>query len=522
MLEDSKNISTMARRTRWWLAPALVGIYPVLSLYFQYIDEASFAQALVCGLIVVAASVLLAFLLRLIFPDVVRASLAAVSFLTWSFTFSSYMRMGRLTLGQVWLSPVRDYFLIAVWVVLLAFVWGLLYRLRWSDHRMFVLNRFVKVACVFAIAFGLVQGASGHLHRPRHRPHSESIWANEKEALPSTWKSSPTTEPRNVYYLLFDRYANLDSLKRFFNYDNSKFYDELEKRGFLVDRHATTSYPMTAPSMASTLNMRYLAPHFGELSDYFEPLDVNDVGKRFVEAGYVYHYFGNQYGPLRKSSIAQWNMRISMLPWEFADSLVNLTPFRMLIGRERKYQFVTDKFGQVADLARDPANTFAYAHFLVPHPSYAFASDGSPLSEIVQATRPEQELYVSQLIATNRLILGMLDDILSIDPKAIIIMHADEGPYLMAGDDSLPLHDQIAKRTGILNAILIPDEAIRQQLKKAPKPVNAFRFIFKEYFGAPIELLPERTFYWQKAELNGSASPDTEIIEVGSNLISVT
>ena len=102
---------------------------------------------------------------------------------------------------------------------------------------------------------------------------------------------------------------------RVFNYDNSKFYEELEKRGFLVDRHATTSYPMTAPSMASTLNMRYLAPHFGELSDYFEPMEMNDVGKRFIEAGYVYHFFGNQYEPLRTSSIAQWNMRISMLPW---------------------------------------------------------------------------------------------------------------------------------------------------------------------------------------------------------------
>jgi hypothetical protein len=522
MLEDSQKVSTKARRTRWWLAPALVGTYPVLSLYFQSIDEASFAQALVCGLIVVAASVSLAFLFRLIFPDVVRASLAAVSFLTWSFTFSSYMRMGRLTLGQVWVSPLRDYFLLAIWVVLLAFVWGVLYRLRWSDNRMFLLNRFIKVACVFAIAFGLVQGASGHLHRPRHRPQSESIWASEKESLPSTWKPAPTIEPRNVYYLLFDRYANLDSLKRFFNYDNSRFYDDLEKRGFLVDRHATTSYPMTVPSMSSTLNMRYLAPHFDKLSDYVEPMEINDVGKRFVEAGYVYHYFGNQYEPLRKSSIAQWNLRISMLPWEFADSLVNLTPFRILIGRERKYQFVTNKFGQVAELAKDPAKTFAYAHFLVPHPPYAFASDGSPLSEMLQATQPEQEQYVSQLIATNRLILEMLDEILSIDPNAIIVMHADEGPYLMSGDDSLPLQDQIAKRTGILNAILIPDEAIRQQLEKPPKPVNAFRFIFKEYFGAPIELLPERTFYWQKAELNGSASPDTDIIEVRSNLNGAT
>ena len=91
--------------------------------------------------------------------------------------------------------------------------------------------------------------------------------------------------------------------------------------------------------------------------------------------------------------------------------------------------------------------------------------------------------------------------------KPIIILQADEGPYLMNGDESLSRDEQIAKRLGILNAILIPDDAIRQRLPKPLMPVNTFRFLFKEYFNAPIELLPDRVFYWETPQPTGAAKP---------------
>ena len=297
-----------------------------------------------------------------------------------------------------------------LWIVLLIVALVVLFRLRLSESRIAKVNQFVLLACVFAIGFACVQGARAHFQIKHPTSIPASIWENESEVMPAMWKPAPIANPRDVYYLLFDRYANDVSLKRFFNFDNSEFYRELEKRGFVVDREATTSYPMTAPSMSSTLNMRYLSSQFGNTSDYFSTVQANAVGKFFIQAGYTYHYFGNQYAPLRKSSIAQWNMKVSMLPNEFDDSLVNMTPFRPLIGQEYKYRFVTDKFAEVAELAKDSAPTFAYAHFLVPHPPYAFARDGSALSELDRATRPEKELYINQLVATNRLILKMLDE----------------------------------------------------------------------------------------------------------------
>lgn len=84
----------------------------------------------------------------------------------------------------------------------------------------------------------------------------------------------------------------------------------------------------------------------------------------------------------------------------------------------------------------------------------------------------------------------------------------------MAGDEGLSRDERIAKRLGILNAWLIPDDAVRQRLAKPLLPVNTFRFLFKEYFGAPIELLPNRSFYWENPKSNGTAAPGSRIVEV--------
>jgi hypothetical protein len=504
-----------ARPWRWLMAPALAALYPVLSVYADYVREANERDVVICGIVVVAAAILVGYLFRFVYPSAPRASLAAVVFVIWSFAFSGYIRIGRRATEPVCSTAYCDYILYVVWILLIFLALFLLWRFRCSDRRMEQLYTFVLLACIASIGLAAVQGVRGYLHANHADDAQVSIWESDQPTLPAAWKPQPMAEHRDVYYLLLDRYGSEKSLQQFFAFDNSEFCNQLEKRGFVVDRKAITSYPMTSTSMASTLNMRWLNSQVATTSDYFAFVDANEVGKSFIKAGYKYHFFGNQYDGLRMSSIAQWNLKISVMPSEFADSLVSMTPFRPLIGRRHKHEFTLEKFAAVAELAKDSTLTFTYAHFLVPHPPYAFARDGSAQSEINRATQPEQELYIDQLVATNRLILKTIDDILSSSAvKPIIILQADEGPYLMAGDESLSRDEQMAKRLGILNAILIPDEAVRQRLPKPLMPINTFRFLFKEYFGAPIELLPDRVFFWETPEPTGAAAAGSRIIEV--------
>jgi hypothetical protein len=520
MTEDSKLQPSKDRPWRWLMAPALAATYPVLSLYADAVSEANVRDVLISGIVIVAAAIVVALLFRFIFSGAPRASLAAVLFVIWCFAFSGYIRIGRYAIESVSATTYRDYFLYVFWLLLIFPALFLLWRIRSSDHRMEQLYTFVLLACIASIGLSALQGIRGYLHEKPVADASASIWESDQPAVPGTWEPQPMAEHRDVYYLLFDRYGSEQALRQFFDFDDSEFYNELEKRGFVVDRKAITSYPMTSTSMSSTLNMRWLNSVVAKTSDYFANVQSNEVGKLFMKAGYKYHFFGNQYDGLRKSTIADWNMRISAMPSEFAESLVSMTPFRPLIGRQHKREFTLEKCAAIVELAKDPTLTFTYAHFLVPHPPYAFARDGSSQTELNRATQPEKELYIDQLVATNRLILQIIDGILSAsDVKPIIILQADEGPYLMAGDEALTHEQQRAKRLGILNAFYIPDEAIRQRLPKPLMPINTFRFLFKEYFGAPIDLLPDRVFFWEMPESTGSAAAGTRIIEVTHDVL---
>jgi hypothetical protein len=518
---EAQAASTRLHYSRWsWLlAPAFAAIYPVLYMYAASIPEANPTDAAICGAVVVIAAIALAYVLRLAYPGAKRASFAAVVILAWCFSYSGYMRIGRIAIETVSKSPLNDYVLMSVWVAVLFILLSLLLSLGWSEYRVGRVYRFVKLACLFAVVIALFDAVRAYLGTTHVGGTPASIWANDHEVMPAAWTPTLPEKPRDIYYMVFDRYGNDAALRRFFNFDNSEFYNELEQRGFIVDRSAITSYPSTALAMACRLNMRFLRPQFGKTSDYFSAVEENEVGKLMRTSGYEYHYFGCFYAPLRKSSLAQWNLQVSLMPTEFAESLVNMTPLRPLIGRHYKHRFTLEKFTAVADLAKNPAATFAYAHFLVPHPPYAFARDGSEQSEVNRATKPEQELYIDQLVATNRMIIETIDSILaSSTTKPIIILQADEGPYLMAGDESLSLEDQIAKRNGILNAFLIPDQTIRERLPQPLMPVNTFRFLFKEYFDAPVVLLPTQVFYWETPEPTGAPAPGSRIIDVTTQL----
>ena len=65
--------------------------------------------------------------------------------------------------------------------------------------------------------------------------------------------------PPDIYFLIFDRYGGLETLRDDYQFDNSAFYDELKKRGFEVnDRKPLelSSHPAIPWHLA--LNCEYL------------------------------------------------------------------------------------------------------------------------------------------------------------------------------------------------------------------------------------------------------------------------
>ena len=111
MFADPKLKPSIGRSWGWLTAPVLASIFPVLVLYFQSIEETNLSDALIAGIILMAVAIAVAYLFRLIFSGAPRASLAAVVFVVWAFSYSGYMRAGRLILEAMTVSPLKRLFL---------------------------------------------------------------------------------------------------------------------------------------------------------------------------------------------------------------------------------------------------------------------------------------------------------------------------------------------------------------------------------------------------------------------------
>ena len=155
------------------------------------------------------------------------------------------------------------------------------------------------------------------------------------------------------------------------------------------------------------------------------------------------------------------------------------------------------------DIASKDGPKFVYAHFILPHPPFVFDKDGSAVSEVEAAVRTKEQNYTNQLIFTNGKILETVDKLF--ESKAvspIILIQSDEGPDLW-GIENKSRDRQLRWRTEIISAFHLPNVDAGALIPQTVTPVNTFRLVFKLYFGADIDLVEDRVYYWDPATPGG-------------------
>lgn len=346
-------------------------------------------------------------------------------------------------------------------------------------------------------------------------------------------RPEPDPEARDIYYLIFDRYAGAENLNRYYGFDNTAFIAQLEQTGFYVAHDAYANYPKTAHSIASSLNMAYidsLARDMGPDNNNWGPLfnHIQDhAAWRFLKSkGYRYYHMGSFSKESEYNAYADVNVTYSVFPMmgfytsqEFLTVLYRTTPLYH-IGQKYavdSYNFdkthwrrVFYKLDELRKIAQMQETTFVYAHFLIPHPPYVFTRDGEfkihaqEEAEYMFIDRYDPEAYIEQVMFTNREIQKLIKDILaSSDREPIIIIQGDEGPWperyapVYKDFDWREATDaELDEKSGILNAYYLPD-ADTSVLYPGVSPVNTFRLIFNQYFGTSYPLLPDETYCYR-------------------------
>ena len=350
-------------------------------------------------------------------------------------------------------------------------------------------------------------------------PYEISRASREPVSLAAPVAAATDAGPgRDIYFLVFDRYGSADAIDRRFDIDDNDMYGWLEERGFQVPADSHSNYRATDFALAATLNMQYLdnlTREVGRVSGDRTPaqdmIRDHQVGRFLKSQGYRYYQIGSWFGPTRSVAIADENLAFGVTS-EFEAVLNDLTimpaidRLRGVVSaepttRDRHREGSLFGFRQLRRIATAPGPKFVFAHILLPHDPYVFRADGSPLSEADAKAAPEPQLYADHLAYTNSQIKEIVGYLLAgpEETRPIVIIEGDEGPLMCRSVDCVSnTPDYLKIRLGNLVAMYLP--GVDEMLPDTFTSVNTFRVVFREYFGADLEPLPDRSFTWPDNE----------------------
>lgn len=324
----------------------------------------------------------------------------------------------------------------------------------------------------------------------------------------------------DIYYIILDAYGRADSLKYFYGLDNEPFVRALEKRGFYVARKSRANYSQTGYCLPTSLNMEYLERLLvgrNPTGDLFEELrkriDENEVASFLRKKGYKYVsiWTGTRVSEVKTADLELEDDSLTP-PSSFEQQVFGLSAFDATPqGRTTEYDehraFILNAFHNLDSVAKLRFQKFVFAHISAPHPPFVFDAKGGavtpryPFNEddgsylLRRISREEYKSgYSAQLRYVNQRALECVDAILrqSSQPP-IIIIQGDHGSRMNLDWESQEKTD-LREPYSILNAYYAPQN-VRNRLYETITPVNSFRIILSELFGADFPPLPDRSYF---------------------------
>ncbi|HXH83576.1 MAG TPA: hypothetical protein VNN07_11720 [Candidatus Tectomicrobia bacterium] len=428
-----------------------------------------------------------------------KAIALATAAVTWFCWFGAVSAMGYRLVRAT--PPPEGEFNIAVipWTTL-----GVVY----SVHVLRARSLRLLVQCWFVLAAVLIAFPSLLLVRfPFARPPAVA-------PVPAVSLRPPGATP-DIFFVVFDRYAGPDTLRRTYGFDNSELIHYLRERGFHVAESSHANYQRTAPSLAATLNHTLIHSLFTGMEDEADwrplyGLIRNDAVTRALRAlGYETIHAGSWWYPTHDDPHADITIPFAGLPLFFQTVYANtalsgggITFGGRLDARFQHWAGIHRTVRGLRELRRGPRPVFLFAHLLLPHSPYVFGPGGEFLLARTTLNRSTVENYVDQIRFANVVIRQLVEAFLSDTgrPTPVIILQADEGPFPPRDDFDINAYDwrrarpdEVRDKFSILNAMYLPGDSAHS-LGDAINPVNTFRVIFNRYFGTRFELLPDQSF----------------------------
>jgi hypothetical protein len=507
--------------------PLLLATFPVLYLFQLNLEEGVTLDDLIGPLtFVVTATAALFVALWGIWRDWRRAGLLSSLLVLLVLSFGHVVDVVKELQGLLddpgtgLLAVDPEPYLLAVWGALA--VASLMITLR-VDRRLPEITKALNVIAAALVLMNLIPILTGGTAVAGGS--EEWVTQHEVAGIKSLDSGTAARLP-DIYYLVFDRYADEEVLSESFGYDNSPFLRWLEKRDFRVPPQSTLNYARTGHSLGSSLNMRYLDGLAGRLGQTAALASVNRTVNGFLVArllktlGYRYAHVGSWWRPTREDPLADRQYQFESLT-EFATTLYETTVIPAIADRlgvldhldRRRTEWARRgwQFDTLRKIREQPGPKFVFGHLLTPHPPYVTDREGDFVTREQEARRSFERNYVEQVIYTNEEIKNLVDHLLAV-PRAerpIIVLQADEGPNPTRIEGNRDFEwgtatpDELEMKFKLFTALYLPgisEGEVRRRIYPTFTPVNTFRVIFNLYLGGHFRLLPDRNYIFRDRE----------------------
>jgi hypothetical protein len=509
----------MGPRKSFIFHPILIALYPVVAFLGANVGHVALASGLRAAAVCLLLAALLWGGLRLALRDSARAAVLTTAGLV---LFFSYGHVYSIVDALDWGADLgRDrYLLPAFGLVFVASALWILQRTRNLKLITSVLNIFAAAAFLLPLSQVLLYP----IRSPRVPPPSEGDTAVTDGELPALM-IQPGETPPDIYYIILDTYTRDDVLQQSLSYDNAWFTSQLEELGFYVADCSSSNYSRTMMSVASSLNLGYMddfAPQM--LAERTDPYRLDTVIQQSVlrraleAAGYrtialasgfaptewkdadIYlsprrEMRMNLFGGLNETESYLLKGSAGVLVYRFFPRLPFETRLKLdyaYVEHRQRILFTLEELPAIASMV---GPKLVFVHLLAPHEPFVFTQDGGYVERRTPFTLNNDEEtweweayssgYVGQLAYLNARLLEVVQDILGASATPpVIVLQGDHGIRRMEEDWA-----QVA----ILNAYYFPGQA-GEGLYPTISPVNTFRLLFEDSFGADLGLLPDRTY----------------------------
>src|SRR4030065_1037790 len=404
--------------------PLFLALYPPLAFFIHNLSELEPGLIFIPVLAIVGYSLFLWLIINLIFKDFKRSAIFVSLFLIFFFSYGHVSNLLQKVIESKLFFKYDGFFLV-FWLILFLLTNYFIFKKVNTRQKINQITKFLNIVSLVLVLISFGQLINYHY---QSRFLHQEISSIRKEEIKQA-QSTKGTELPDIYYLIFDRYASLQSLKEYYDYDNNEIINFLTQKGFYVANQSYANYPITDLSLASSLNMEFLdllsrsvGSDSGDFRPIYEKLTNHLVGDFLKSQGYLYYHLGSTWWPTGVNKNADVNYRyqhprpLLVFLFKFLETTALYPLYSGSITINEKdlmaplsYEALTrettlDQLEALTKIPDSPEPKFVFAHLLLPHEPYVFDQDGRFLSRKEGIEGDQRKLYLNQLIYANQLI----------------------------------------------------------------------------------------------------------------------